>query len=293
MIHRDLESSATDMPVPRGHSKGVMDALNTLLETRTGQQLAANREWRIETALKPLLRELGLATLDDLIAAVQRSSEVADLAVDALLNQESSFFRDAAVIDLVGEAAAAVSAEHGGRRVRIWSAGCSFGQEPLSLAMLFAEQPMKHGATSSELAATPDIVATDVSEAALVRARAGRYTHFEIQRGLPIRRMMRWFDQQGDDWIAKPELVRRIAFRRINLVADPLPVGRFDIILCRNVLLYLPPLLRRQVLDRFATVIRPGGLLVLGAGETVIGQTEAFRASPRYRGLYEAMQPDA
>lgn len=264
-----------------------MTALNTLLETRTGQQLAANREWRIETALRPLLRDLNLATLDDLVQAVNRSPEVADQTVDALLNQESSFFRDGAVIELVAEAVEALRAEQGQRRVRIWSAGCSVGQEPLSLAMLFGEQEGQ-GETMP-----PDIVATDVSETALARARAGRYSQFEIQRGLPVRRMMRWFDQQGDDWIAKPDLVRRIAFRRINLVADPLPAGRFDVILCRNVLLYLSPELRRLVLERFATVIRPGGLLVLGAGETVIGQTEAFRQSPRYRGLYEAVRSAA
>jgi len=273
------------MPALPTHSKGVMAALNTLLEMRTGQQLAANREWRIETALKPLLRDLNLATLDDLVSAIQRFPEVADQTVDALLNQESSFFRDAAVIEMVAEAVATIRAEQDGRRIRIWSAGCSVGQEPLSLAMLFAEQE------SQNETLPPDIVASDVSEAALVRARAGRYSHFEIQRGLPVRRMMRWFDQQGEDWVAKPELVRRIAFRRLNLIADPLPVGRFDVILCRNVLLYLPPELRRRVLDRFATVIRPGGLLVLGAGETVIGQTEAFRPSPRYRGLYEAVPP--
>jgi chemotaxis protein methyltransferase CheR len=278
------ESTPTRMADVQIHSKSVMAALNTLLETRTGQQLAANREWRIETALKPLLRDLKLATLDDLVTAVRHSPEIADQTVDALLNQESSFFRDTAVIELVAEAVAALRAEQGQRRVRIWSAGCSVGQEPLSLAMLFAEQEAQ-GETMP-----PDIVATDVSESALCRARAGRYTHFEIQRGLPIRRMMRWFDQQGEDWVAKPELVRRIAFRRINLVGDPLPVGKFDVILCRNVLLYLPPELRRLVLDRFGTVIRPGGLLVLGAGETVIGQTEAFRPSPRYRGLYEAVR---
>ena len=101
-----------------------MAALNSLLETRTGQQLAANREWRIETALKPLLRDLNLATLDDLVGAVQRSPDIADQAVDALLNQESSFFRDGAVIELVAEAVAAIRADQQGRRVRIWSAGC-------------------------------------------------------------------------------------------------------------------------------------------------------------------------
>jgi chemotaxis protein methyltransferase CheR len=262
---------------------GAMHIFAALLEQRTGQQIAANREWRIETALKPVLRERGLETLDDLAGVIVdgRDPVVADQVVDALLNQESSFFRDAAVLDMIPPALDAMRADGPPRRLRVWSAGCSMGQEPLSLAMLFAEHEAATGLQS------PEIVATDVSENAISRARAGRFSQFEIQRGLPVRRMMRWFDTVGVDWIARPELVRRISFRRLNLVADPLPIGRFDVILCRNVLLYLSPSLRSQVLDRLAQVMRPGGLLVLGAGETVIGQTEAFRPSPDYRGLYE------
>jgi chemotaxis protein methyltransferase CheR len=259
-----------------------MGVLTAILESRTGQQLAANREWRVETVLTPLLRELGLDTLDALANAALRSGPLGDKVADALLNQESSFFRDAAVFDLVADAVATMRVEQPGRRPRIWSAGCSLGQEPLSLAMLFAER----AAGPDE--AAPEIVATDVSDSALVRARAGRYSQFEIQRGLPMRRMVRWFETDGTDWTARPELVHRIAYRRLNLVADAMPAGRFDVILCRNVLLYLTPIHRRQILDRFADAIRPGGLLVLGAGETVIGQTDAFRPSVRYRGLYEA-----
>jgi len=268
-------------PLPQARPKGALNVLAALLESRTGQQIAANREWRIETALKPLLRERGFETLDQLVVDLMRRPDLADQVVDVLLNQESSFFRDSAVLEMIAEAAEAMRAENPGRRLRVWSAGCSIGQEPLSLAMLFTERDEVSGAVS------PEIVATDVSEAALSRARAGRYSQFEIQRGLPVRRMVRWFDSVGADWVAKPELVRQISFRKLNLVADPLPIGRFDVILCRNVLLYLSPALRRRVLDRLSEVARPGGLLVLGAGETVIGQTEAFRPSPRYRGLYE------
>jgi chemotaxis protein methyltransferase CheR len=268
-------------PAPRTRPAGALNVLAALLESRTGQQIAANREWRIETALKPLMRERGHETLDELVGEVLRSPTIGDQVVDALLNQESSFFRDAAVLDMIAEAVDAMRAEGLTRRVRIWSAGCSLGQEPLSLAMLFSERDEATGALS------PEIVATDVSDAALSRARSGRYSQFEIQRGLPIRRMMQWFDPVGGDWVAKPELVRQISFRKLNLVADPLPIGRFDIILCRNVLLYLSASLRTRVFDRLAEVARPGALLVLGAGETVIGQTEAFRPSPRYRGLYE------
>ncbi|GHH21181.1 chemotaxis protein CheR [Sphingomonas glacialis] len=270
-----------NLPFERASPAGTMGVLTAILESRTGQQLGANRAWRIETELTPLMRDLGLASLEALAVAAQRSPTIAEQVADALLNQESSFFRDAAVLDLVARALAAMRVDHPERRLRIWSAGCSFGQEPLSLAMLFAEQPALAGA------AMPEIIATDVSEAALARARSGRYSQFEIQRGLPIRRMVEWFDTDGTDWIAKPELVRRIAFRRMNLVAGALPSGRFDVVLCRNVLLYLTPEDRRQILDRFATILQPGGVLVLGAGETTIGQTEAFQPSPTYRGLYE------
>jgi chemotaxis protein methyltransferase CheR len=273
------------IPARSSRPAGALNVLAALLESRTGQQIAANREWRIETALKPLMRERGHETLDDLVGEVVRSPGVGDLVVDALLNQESSFFRDSAVLDTVAEAVDAMRAEGMTRRLRIWSAGCSVGQEPLSLAMLFSERDAASGHES------PEIVATDVSETALARGRAGRYSQFEIQRGLPIRRMMQWFDPVGGDWVAKPELVRQISFRKLNLVADPLPIGRFDIILCRNVLLYLSPALRTHVFDRLAEVARPGALLVLGAGETVIGQTESFRPSPRYRGLYEPTVP--
>jgi len=228
------------MLTPRSRPAGALNVLASLLEARTGQQIAANREWRIETALKPLLRDRGFDSLDALVAELLRNPALGDAVVDALLNQESSFFRDAAVLETVGDAVDAIRAGGLTRRVRIWSAGCSIGQEPLSLAMLFSERDEASGALA------PEIVATDVSEAALCRARSGRYSQFEIQRGLPVRRMMRWFDPAGGDWVARPELIRQISFRKLNLVADPLPIGRFDIILCRNVLLYLSPALRRQ-----------------------------------------------
>jgi len=276
-------------PPPRSHPSGATNVISALLESRTGQQIAVNREWRVETTLKPLMRAHGIQTLDELVGAVilSRDGPLAEQVVEALLNQESSFFRDAAVLDMVADATDTMRGNAGGRRLRIWSAGCSFGQEPLSLAMLFTERCEKQPGPM------PEIVATDVSEAALARARTGKFSQFEIQRGLPIRRMLNWFDAVGEEWIAKPELIRHIVFRRQNLVADPMPIGRFDVVLCRNVLLYLSPALRRAIFDRLAQVVRPGGLLVLGAGETVIGQTEAFRPSGIYRGLYEPVAPPA
>ncbi|WP_294330443.1 protein-glutamate O-methyltransferase CheR [uncultured Sphingomonas sp.] len=269
-------------------SGGAMQLIGALLEQRTGQQIAANRAWRIETALKPVLRARGLPSLDALVGQLlgSRSGELADQVVDVLLNQETSFFRDVSVLDQVAAAAVAMQAEVGPRRLRVWSAGCSTGQEPLSLAMLFAEK-------AAAFSMPPEIVATDVSQAALARGKAGRYSQFEIQRGLPVRRMVEWFDSVESDWVAKPELVRRVQFRQQNLTADAPPPGKFDIILCRNVMLYFSLPLRRQVFDRLATAARPGGLLVLGAGETVIGLTDHFTPSEAFRGFYRAVDPDA
>jgi chemotaxis protein methyltransferase CheR len=260
-------------------TSGAMNVIAALLEQRTGQQIASNRAWRIETALKPILRERGMDSLEALTAQLvgARNGPLSDQVVDALLNQETSFFRDVTVLDSVAVAAAAMQAEASGRRLRIWSAGCSTGQEPLSLAMLFAERKID-----------AELIATDVSPAAIARARSGRYSQFEIQRGLPVTRMISWFDTQDSDWVARPDLVRKAQFRVHNLAGDAPPAGKFDIILCRNVMLYFSPALRRSVFDRLAGAIRPGGLLVLGAGETVIGQTSHFTPSERFRGFYNA-----
>ncbi|WP_294356690.1 protein-glutamate O-methyltransferase CheR [uncultured Sphingomonas sp.] len=257
-------------------SAGATTVLSALLEARTGQQLAANRTWRLEAALGPLLVELALPHADALVARLLDGQDhrIGDRIVDVLLNHETSFFRDAGVIESAVEAVrAAVPA---GTRPRIWCAACATGQEPLSLAMLFAEDG----------GIAPDILATDVSASAIARARSGSYSQFEIQRGLPIRRMMRWFESDGGDWSANKALLSGISYRRHNLATDPVP-GRYDLILCRNVLFYLTPAVRQIVLERLAQALKPGALLLLGAGETVIGQSELLRPSAAHRGFYE------
>lgn len=266
------------------HNAGAMAVIASLLEQRTGQQIAANRAWRLETALKPLLRELDLDSLDALVTALvaTRDPAMSDRVVDALLNQESSFFRDAAVLDMVADAAVRLQREANGRKLRIWSAGCSNGQEPLSLAILLQERGIAAGA---------EVLATDVSHGAIARARAARFSQFEIQRGLSIHRMVKWFEADGTEWAADRSLLARIQFRQQNLVIDLPPAGNFDIILCRNVLLYFSPAVRRRVFDGLARAVRPGGLLVLGAGETVIGNTEAFAPSGDWRGFYRPATP--
>lgn len=268
-----------DVPNTGPISPVAFSVLTALLEARTGQQLSSYRSWRVDTALKPVIRERGLETLDQLVAQLLDGQDtgIGDRIVDALVNQETSFFRDGPIFDQALE----VLATCGRRRPRVWSAGCSTGQEPLSLAMAAAERAANGGPVV-------DIVASDVSEAAIQRARSGKFTQFEVQRGLPIRQLMKWFDGgDGAEWIAKPELVRMVHWKRHNLVAEAPLNGGFDLIMCRNVMMYLSPATRVAVYAGLAKALNPGGVLVLGAGETVIGQSDALEPSRRWRGFYE------
>lgn len=254
-----------------------------LLEGRTGQQLTLSRRWRIETALSSVLRARRIATLDELITSLVMGKDpsLADEVVEALLNNETYFFRDRTPFDVIRDQFLPELMERRAsrRRLRIWSAGCSSGQEPYSLAMMFADDPEKWAGWNIE------IHASDISGSIIKKARAGRYTQFEVQRGLGIQQTIRWFEEDGDGWQVSDKLRRMVQFETRNLLDDP-PMGQFDLVLCRNVLLYLNRERRAMSFDRIASVMAPDGALVLGAGETVIGQTERFAADRDIRGLY-------
>jgi chemotaxis protein methyltransferase CheR len=257
--------------------------LAALLEARTGQRLAAGRRWRIESALQPLVREHG-GSVDALVAAVAsgRPAGLGDRVVEALLNNETFFYRDRPAFDLLlGPALARLERIRAREKtLRIWCAGCSTGQEPYSIAMRIAEQKLRWHGWSVE------IVGTEVSRAAVERARKGAYSQFEVQRGLAVTQMMRWFaETPGQGWQLADEIRRMVRFEARSLLDLP-PRGRFDMLLCRNVLLYFCPDRRRTVFARLAEAAAHDAVLMLGAGETVIGQTNAFVTDPDCRGLY-------
>jgi chemotaxis protein methyltransferase CheR len=255
-----------------------------LLEARTGQQLTMSRRWRIETALSALLRERGISTLDELITILVMGKEpsLSQMVVEALLNNETYFFRDRSPFDLIQRYALPELAQRRAKskRLRIWSAGCSTGQEAYSLAMLFAEEP------ETWRGWTVDILGSDVSTACVDRARTGVYTQFEVQRGLGINQTIKWFEECADGWRAVEELRRPIRFQVHNLLEQPPHPGGFDIVLCRNVLLYLSPEKKTLAFERLASSMAEDGWLMLGAGETVIGQTNRLGADINARGLY-------
>jgi len=261
-----------------------------LLEARTGQQLTMSRRWRIETALSALLRERGIPTLDELITilVMGREPSLATKVVEALLNNETYFFRDRTPFDLLSQAALPklMQRRQPTKRLRIWSAGCSTGQEAYSLAMLFADDPQRWAGW------TIDILGSDVSESAVHRAREGVYSQFEVQRGLGIAQMIKWFEECEGGWRAIEPLRRVVRFQVHNLLEPAPHPGEFDIVLCRNVLLYLNAERRTHIFERIASATASDGCLMLGAGETVIGQTRRFEADTQARGLYRlAAQP--
>lgn len=255
-----------------------------LLEARTGQQLTMSRRWRIETALSALLRERGISTLDELITILVMGKEpsLSQMVVEALLNNETYFFRDRAPFDVLQRRALPELAQRRAKskRLRIWSAGCSTGQEVYSLAMLFAEEQDKWRGW------TIDILGTDVSTGCIDRARNGSYSQFEVQRGLGINQMIKWFEECPDGWRAVEELRRPLRFQVHNLLEPPPHPGGFDIVLCRNVLLYLSPEKKKLSFERLASAMAEDGWLMLGAGETVIGQTNKLASDINARGLY-------
>jgi chemotaxis protein methyltransferase CheR len=256
-----------------------------LLEARTGQQLAMSRRWRFEAVLRSLMRDRGILSLDQLVATLVAGREpaLADAVVEALLNNETYFFRDRLPFELLlGPALSRLErARAKQRKLSIWCAGCSTGQEVYSLAMSFAEQKARWQGW------TIDLIGTDISRSAVDQARGGVYSQFEVQRGLAVVQMMRWFDEYpGSAWRISRDLQRAVRFQVHSLAEPPPRPGRFDIILCRNVLLYFSPATRSTAFARLAEACLDDSVLMLGAGETVIGQTDAFVSDAECRGLY-------
>jgi len=252
-------------------------ALGRLLEQETGQQLAESRRWRIETSLRPLMRDHGIATLDGLLDAIEHdpTGMLRTATLDAMLNHESFFFRDIAVFRAIETRVLPhLHASAPERQLRIWSAGCSTGQEAYSIAMILKRMgAMWDGWRIS-------ILATDVSPIAIDKARTGIFPQMDMQRGLPINELLRWFTPHGRDWRISDELRQMIGFRADNLLAPQNVSGPFDLVLCRNVLFYFPEAQRRQAELELARRTRAGGFLLLGAGE-MLGSRQAGFVSCR------------
>ena len=261
------------------------NVLTDLLKEHTGQVFASSRHWRIEMVLKPIMKEHSIPDLPILASLLQsdRNSLLARQCVEAMINNETCFFRDQANFALLtGPLVDAVREQRGASKtIRIWSSACSTGQEAYSLAITFAENAEKWQDWNIV------IYASDVSQTALSKAKAGRYSQFEIQRGLPVRMMLKYFSQIGEEWQANDSLRKMVNFCGHNQLTPAVHFGKFDIILCRNMLMYLSEENRGVVLDNLHGSLRSDGFLMLGSSETVFGKRVKFTPSPEFRGFYE------
>lgn len=260
------------------------DMFCTLLRQRSGLVLTKDKAYLLESRLMPVARKWNLKGLDELAAAVRtrRDEELLRDMTEAMTTNESSFFRDQKPFDQFKSVVlpTMLQARAAKRQVRIWSAACSSGQEPYSLAMLLNEEGTKLAGWRFE------IVATDLSGEMITKARNGIYTQFEVQRGLPITHLVKYFKQVGDKWQLNQDLRDRVQYREFNLLNDLSPLGQFDVIFCRNVLIYFDQPTKAKVLEAMSRILAPDGVLYLGGAETVLGITERFKPMEGQRGLY-------
>jgi chemotaxis protein methyltransferase CheR len=260
------------------------DFLRGLLKRRSGLVLSSDKQYLVESRLLPVARKAGFDHLSALIDALKadKTAMLMTAVVEAMTTNESFFFRDKVPFDNLRTTVfpALQAARRHSRALRIWCAAAASGQEPYSLAMALSE--MDNGFAGWRI----EVIATDISNAILEKARQGLYSQFEVQRGLPIQLLIKYFSQNDEMWQIAPEIRTMVKYRQLNLLSDFSDLGTFDLIFCRNVLIYFDQQTKIDVLDRLAEVIADDGYLVLGAAETVVGLTDSFKVCPQLRGLY-------
>jgi chemotaxis protein methyltransferase CheR len=257
--------------------------LRKLLKERSGLDLSVDKQYLVESRLVPLARRSDLPGIPELVAKMKSGAEplIAEV-VEAMTTNETFFFRDKMPFDHLKDTVlpALAQARAARRSLRIWCAASSTGQEPYSIAMCLKE-------AGSMLAGWRiEIIATDLSLGVLEKARAGVFSQFEVQRGLPIQMLVKHFTQNGEVWQLNPDIRSMVQYRQLNLLLDFSHLGTFDIIFCRNVLIYFDQSTKASIFDRMSRMIEPDGVLALGAAESVVGITNAFKPYPERRGLY-------
>jgi chemotaxis protein methyltransferase CheR len=256
--------------------------LQKLLKERSGLSLSADKSYLLESRLLPIARKAGLPGISELLQRMKGCEALVHDVVEAMTTNETFFFRDQTPFDQFKESVIPelMQARASRRSIRIWCAASSTGQEPYSLAMILKEM-------GSALAGWRiEIIATDLSPEVLEKSRAALYTQFEVQRGLPIQLLVRHFKQVGAMWQLNADTKALVQFRQFNLLQDFAPLGKFDVIFCRNVLIYFDQAAKTDIFNRLMKANEPDGYLFLGAAETVVGLTDSYRVCPKRRGVY-------
>jgi chemotaxis protein methyltransferase CheR len=257
--------------------------LRKLLKDHSGLDLSSDKQYLIESRLLPLSRKAGLSDIGELVQKMKGgSASLTTQVVEAMTTNETFFFRDKVPFEHFRNTVMPeiLQARAGRKSIRIWCAAGSTGQEPYSLAMCLKEM----GAAIAGFRV--EILATDLSQEVLEKSKSGIYSQFEVQRGLPIQLLVKYFKQTGELWQINPDIRAMVAHRQLNLLHDFSPLGVFDVIFCRNVLIYFDQDTKINIFNRLAKATEPDGFLALGAAETVVGLTEAFKPYPERRGLY-------
>jgi chemotaxis protein methyltransferase CheR len=259
--------------------------LRKLLKERSGLDLSADKHYLVESRLVPLARRVGLPGIPELVQKMKGAGADALTAdvVEAMTTNETFFFRDKIPFDHMRETIlpALTKARANRRTLRIWSAASSTGQEPYSIAMLLREAGQALAGWRVE------IVATDLAQSVLEKSKAGMFSQFEVQRGLPIQMLVKYFTQVGELWQLNADIRGMVQHRQLNLLQDFSHLGMFDVIFCRNVLIYFDQDTKAAIFERLAKQLEPDGMLMLGAAESVVGITDAFKPYPDRRGLYQ------
>ncbi|GJE37468.1 CheR family methyltransferase [Methylobacterium persicinum] len=265
--------------------------LRAYLKQRSGLALSSEKRYLVESRLAPVCRRFNFATLRDLIGSLKITHDgaIERAVVEAMTTNETFFFRDRLPFDLFRDVVLpeALARNAARRRLRIWCAAASTGQEPYSIAMLLQEAAPRLSGWQV------DLVATDISSEVIERAKLGLYSQFEVQRGLPVQWLLKYFTQIGEQWQISASLRSMVEFRQFNLLHGFEGLGSFDVIFCRNVLIYFDAPTKSEILGRFANSLIPGGALMLGAAETVIGLTDRLVPDTKHRGLYGHASPQA
>jgi len=249
-------------------------AFRIFLEDASGIVLGDNKQYLVTSRLTRLMADAEILNFSSLMARMKSDSRLCQRIMDAMTTNETSWFRDNYPFDILKEKLLPEIAKKQPRQVRIWSAACSTGQEPYSLSMMVQEYLQ---AMPGSLATTPvQITGTDISPRVLEVAKSGRYEGIAVSRGLSPERQKRFFQEIGDSWEVSKNIKQRVVFRELNLMQSYMLLGRFDIIYCRNVLIYFSTDLKRDILSRMAKSLNPGGYLVLGGSESISNYSDEF-----------------
>jgi chemotaxis protein methyltransferase CheR len=260
-----------------------IEFIASVLKQRSGLIIGADKAYLVESRLSPLARREGYQNVEALIASMRTRKDESLLAqvTDAMTTNETLFFRDRLPFDQFGEIVLpTLTKSRAMHDLKILSAACSTGQEPYSLAMQMEELRPQFPRVSL------NIHAIDISKRCLEKASSGLYTQFEVQRGLPITFLVRYFTKTDENWRLNAKLRSMVKFSAYNLLDDLRNLGRQDIIFLRNVLIYFDIETKKRILENMANLLAPDGFLFLGSTETVLGVTEVFKPVPGHRGLY-------